>query len=685
MVMAIAAFTFSSCEDVPEPYGWPNPSNNNSGIDPTGEGTFAEPFNVSKVNQLMESGEYSENAIYCVQGVVSQIREVDPSYGNATFYISDDGTTANQFYVYRGYGLNNTKFTSEDALQVGDTVIVAGKLVNYNGTYEFAQGNYLVRLNDQIGDAPDQGGSTEGATGDGTYESPFNIAGANKYIEDGGSSEKLVFVKGKISSIKSIDTGSYGNAEYYISDDGKASNQFYVYRGYGLNNVKFTSEDQIKVGDEVIIYGKLVNYNGTYEFAQGNYLVRLNDQIGDVPSQGGNTEGATGDGTYESPFNIAGANKYIEDGGSSDNLMYVKGKISSIKSIDTGSYGNAEYYISDDGTTAKQFYVYRGYGLNNAKFTSEDQIKVGDDVIICGKLVNFKGTYEFAQGSYIVLLNGEGNELEPVGEAKGSGTLADPYNSVAVINYINTLGADTESSEDVYIKGKVVSVKEQYGTQYGNATFYISDDGTATNQFYVFRALYLGNQKYTAGAQIKAGDEVVVCGKVINYKGNTPETAANKAYLYSLNGETESNGEEPGEEPGSDGVEGNSIDFTSMGYTNTQDFEGVSVKVGDATLTFSKGTGKTTPKYYSAGGGAIRLYGSNTLTITSEKEIKSVKFTYSDDYNGNSYYATAENSSVAPGSYDFSTHIWTLGAKEGVLTYTANGGHLRIVTVSIEY
>lgn len=77
-------------------------------------------------------------------------------------------------------------------------------------------------------------------------------------------------------------------------------------------------------------------------------------------------------------------------------------------------------------------------------------------------------------------------------------------------------------------------MKEQYGTQFGNATFYISDDGKADNQFYVFRALYLNNEKYASGATLNPGDEVVVCGKVTNYMGNTPETAQGKAYLVSL-------------------------------------------------------------------------------------------------------------------------------------------------------
>ena len=139
---------------------------------------------------------------------------------------------------------------------------------------------------------------------------------------------------------------------------------------------------------------------------------------------------------------------------------------------------------------------------------------------------------------------------DPVGEAKGDGSLQNPFNPVGAIKYAQSLGADKPSDKEVYIKGIISKVAAngyyaQSGT-YGNATFYISEDGSSTDEFYIFRALYLENKAWVSGqTDIKAGDEVIVCGKVINYKGNTPETyQVNKdgekynSYLYSLNGKT---------------------------------------------------------------------------------------------------------------------------------------------------
>lgn len=64
---------------------------------------------------------------------------------------------------------------------------------------------------------------------------------------------------------------------------------------------------------------------------------------------------------------------------------------------------NQKYNEIYDGTTTTQFYVYNGYGLNGAKFTATDELKVGQKVKIVGTLVNYKGnTPEYNYGSKIL-------------------------------------------------------------------------------------------------------------------------------------------------------------------------------------------------------------------------------------------------------------------------------------------
>ena len=253
-----------------------------------------------------------------------------------------------------------------------------------------------------------------------------------------------------------------------------------------------------------------------------------------------------GDGTVQNPYDVASALKVIQAVGSAgtDSEVYVKGTVVSIDTDNKdgfpNSFGNCCYYISDDGTETNQLYVYRGFGLNNAKITSADYIKAGDQVIIVGKLKNFNNkTPEVDANNYIYSLNGQtGPAPTPLADPEGSGTLEDPYNVSAALSFTNALEKDVPTENDIYVKGKISRIdKVDASSEYGNATYYISDDGTESHEFQIYRGYYLKNQKFTDANAIKVGDEVIVCGKVVNYKGNTPEFVDKQSYIYSLNGD----------------------------------------------------------------------------------------------------------------------------------------------------
>ncbi|MBO7539592.1 MAG: hypothetical protein J6T44_09950 [Prevotella sp.] len=238
------------------------------------------------------------------------------------------------------------------------------------------------------------------------------------------------------------------------------------------------------------------------------------------------------------PFTVAEAIKKCQEIGSTTDgeIYYAKGKISSIKEIST-SYGNGTFNISDDGTDNNALTCYRSFFLDKEKFTAEDQVAVGDEVIVCGKLVNYTDkngvvTPEFSGDVYIYSIK------KGSGAGGNDGSLAKPYN-VAEITAITAQLEKGETSEaDCYFKGKISTIKYTFSAQYGTATFFISDDGAAANEFQIYSAYYYGGQAWVEGnTQIAVGDEVVIFGKVCNYNG-TLETASKKAYVYSINGKT---------------------------------------------------------------------------------------------------------------------------------------------------
>mgnify|MGYP002671914202 CR=1 FL=1 len=148
-----------------------------------------------------------------------------------------------------------------------------------NNYYKFifdcqAGSNGLIQVSKiayyKVGDAPEIVDITN------TAETAYTIAKAKELIDAGKGLSESVYVKGTVSQAsKSLNT-TYGSLSYYISDDGKKENELQVYGGLSFDSKKFTSVDDIKVGDVVVVYGKLKKFGTTYELDKNNILISLN-------------------------------------------------------------------------------------------------------------------------------------------------------------------------------------------------------------------------------------------------------------------------------------------------------------------------------------------------------------------------------------------------------------------------
>lgn len=170
IALALTAFTFASCEDVPAPFGQPINPVEEIAVDPEGSGTQADPYNVAAIIAFTSGldADTPSKEVY-FKGFISQIKDVDTSgsYGNATYYITDDKDgKGNQFYIYRGYGLGGQKFNEPNAtiIKVGDEVLLKSKVTNYKGTTPETVQNecIIVELNGKKADGSGGGGDDGG-------------------------------------------------------------------------------------------------------------------------------------------------------------------------------------------------------------------------------------------------------------------------------------------------------------------------------------------------------------------------------------------------------------------------------------------------------------------------------------------------------------------------------------------
>ena len=573
-------------------------------------------------------------------------------------------------------------------------------------------------------------------TGDGTLENPFNVAAIINITQDLGTGEvsnQDYYFKGKVVSIRENydyvnDKGqSYGNATFYISDDGTPNGQFYVYRTKYLGNKtwKEGAGALLAVGDEVIICGKVTNYNGTTPETDANnsFLYSLNG----VTEGGGEGGGeGKGSGTLDDPYDALGAANAVKNLTWTSNTeydktgdVYVKGKISRIADKGTfgesGTFGNATFYISEDGSESDEFYCFRVLYLGNKKYTSGTDIKVGDEVIICGKLMNYRGnTPETVAGeAYLYSLNGVtdggsgggGEDEGGDGEAKGNGSKDNPYNAVAAANAVKNLtwtsNTEYDKTDDVYVKGKISRIANNgtftAGGTYGNASFYISEDGSQTDEFYCFRILYFGNKKFESGqTDIKVGDEVVIYGKLMNYRGNTPETVANEAYLISLNGATDGgSGSGGGDDEGGDddSSDGNSVSFATNSGSQTwaaatDDTYGSGFRTTTQGLNigYYKHTSSSNP--VSPNDNHVRVYKNSALIIASTdgKKIKKIVIGCAPNAGSTSYCSDMtglEGGANATADKSALTVTWNGSASKVVLH--ANNTQVRMEKLTVVF
>lgn len=695
IVLTLAVFAFTSCEDVPSPFGQivAPKSDDVEVIEPSGKGTLAEPYNVAGVIEYLSglgADVTSPTDVY-IKGVITSITEAfGTQYGNATFEISDTKDAPNKFLCYRVKYFGGQGYSDATALNIKqeDEVIICGKVVNYKGNTPETSANaaYVYSINGK------GGGDTPTPTDE---VKKVTIAEFNAASE---SSTQYYQLTGTVKNLK--DGDQYGNFD--LED---ATGSVYVYgllAEKGGESKKFqelAAAKGIKNGVTLTINGLRSSYNDKIQ-VKSAYFVSVEAGSGG----GGGGTGATGSGTLADPYNAAGANAYISSLAAdteSSNDIYIKGKL--VKYASNGEfntqYGNASFYLSDDGTeSGEQFYVFRTLYLGNVKYESGETPKAKDEIIICGKVVNYKGnTPETAANkSYIYSLNGKtsagGGGGGDTGGAKGTGTQSDPFNVAAAIAKCKEVG-ETASTDKYYIKG--IADADYTVNSYKNVEVDIVDAAGSSDKFKVFRVKDKDGKGIKEGYKIAKGATIIVYGPVVNYKGNTPETATG-AYLVSVNGQApELDGDSGGGTSGGGATSGDEITvaMNSFGLDNAADLTTLTLSDGTK-LTFSQGEGTNGPKYYNSGN-AARLYIGNSMTIDagSKKITKVVINAYAD--NNASYTAEgkvsgkAGSQTVTPTlnetTFTFSGFSSSTLVVSNNATGTGGSKQLRIVSMTITY
>lgn len=280
---AMAAFTFSSCEDVPEPYTQPTKPAGPGNTDPNQKGSESNPYTVTEAIALIKAGTAPSTAV-CVKGKITAVTFFNATYSSLSYNIADEGSS-DVIEVYSGKGKDGANFSSKDDLKVGQTVVVKGIVKAFtknDGTIvnEIDKNSTIISIENTGTTSPDTP-----ATGKGSLSDPYNVAEAIAAIKAGTAPTTQVYLIGIISDV-AFYNGNYKSITYYISDDGKGKDM-QVYSGKGLNGADFASKEDLKVGQKVTILGKIMKFTDK----NGNDIMEVDKTSSIVKIEGEGTGG----------------------------------------------------------------------------------------------------------------------------------------------------------------------------------------------------------------------------------------------------------------------------------------------------------------------------------------------------------------------------------------------------------
>ena len=262
----------------------PEPTADPSGVE-IPEGTI----NVNeavKIAQKLAAGETSKDK-YFIKGWVTSFDTKGrgdnfandfPKYGNDFVYLSarQDGKGTKQFYAYRLLGKFGAKFPDLECVQIGDFMVISCYPMNYNGIYEssgacFAYSSSNAHFNEIFSAFP---GCSEPGEGEISVTEAEKIA---LELASKQTSTETYKIRGVVTSVDAANFNpSYGNMTFNISDGMSYAT---CYRLKAKDGAKFTSADQVAVGDTVLVEAKIQNYNGTCEPTQGNVIESTNPKF----------------------------------------------------------------------------------------------------------------------------------------------------------------------------------------------------------------------------------------------------------------------------------------------------------------------------------------------------------------------------------------------------------------------
>lgn len=199
-------------------------------------------------------------------------------YGNR-FPILRNKVGNKSLVCYQMLNYRMSKFSNMDQLQIGDQIVVCGHLQNRNNAPQVA-GGFLMTTDNPANPKPEPLDihlrEAQGDTIDLDEAIRIGFSMPSSTSDPASTSTKEYLILGYVAGFDAQDSESsmkqYGN-RYPILTNKRGDRFMLCYRVLGLGGKKFTDYNQLQVGDQVVVKGKIQNRLNAPQITQGGYIV----------------------------------------------------------------------------------------------------------------------------------------------------------------------------------------------------------------------------------------------------------------------------------------------------------------------------------------------------------------------------------------------------------------------------
>ena len=212
--------------------------------------------------------------------------------------------------------------------------------------------------------------------GDGSTNNPFNVTAAIAKCQEVGTttSSQKYYIKGYVAADAAADD-NFGNITFEIADSKDGGPRFTAYQMAGSDGKKLPTGFKVNKGDEVVIYGKVLNYNGSKPETDGKgsaIIVSVNGKDTNGNAINGGENSGSGENSGNNDNSGSGDNSGNMTKSIAENVItFVSGTPTSTPvSVDLNAQGWANQAIPttvtlEDGTTID---FSKGDGSTDPKF-----------------------------------------------------------------------------------------------------------------------------------------------------------------------------------------------------------------------------------------------------------------------------------------------------------------------------